>query len=148
MARVKRETVLNSTRIYKVRVRKEYKVSEKGVLALKSGRIITAKDSSMCGVHLQPGKLYVLSGQIHSLKARISLCNMATEWEQVTRKQRKGLRLLYRHGCSCRIQSCHYGRCYRQPDSCNWNSDCQVKEIMEHLMFLPLTKSYDGYSRP
>ncbi|KAG5889150.1 hypothetical protein JTB14_036961 [Gonioctena quinquepunctata] len=61
LARVKRERILNGTKVYKVRVRKEYKISEKGQLALKSGRLITAPYDSMCGVQLDIGKLYVIS---------------------------------------------------------------------------------------
>lgn len=57
-----------STKVYKVRVRKEFKISEKGLVALKSGKIHTPLDSSICGVDLQVGKLYVLSGLIHSLR--------------------------------------------------------------------------------
>ncbi|CAH1155916.1 unnamed protein product [Phaedon cochleariae] len=129
LARVKREKVLSDSKVYKVRVKKEYKVSEKGLLALKSGRLISAADESMCGVKLQLGKLYVLSGRIHSLKAHINLCGMITEWESLTRRQRKGLKLLYRHGCSCDIKRCPLGRrCYRQRDSCNWRNDCEIKE--------------------
>lgn len=57
-----------STKVYKVRVRKEFKISEKGLVALKSGKIHTPLDPSTCGVNLQVGKLYVLSGQINSLR--------------------------------------------------------------------------------
>ncbi|XP_018563421.1 tissue inhibitor of metalloproteinase [Anoplophora glabripennis] len=129
LARVKRERIHNQTRFYKVRVRKQYKITEKGEVALKSGRIITPLYDSMCGVELQPGKLYVLSGRIHSLKAHVSLCDMAVEWEKLTRRQRKGLKLLYKHGCTCKINQCRFGRkCYRQRDGCNWSNDCETKE--------------------
>lgn len=54
--------------VYKVRVRKEYKISEKGLVALKSGKIHTPLESASCGINLQLGKLYVLSGRINSLR--------------------------------------------------------------------------------
>ncbi|KAJ8979503.1 hypothetical protein NQ317_015681 [Molorchus minor] len=127
LARVKRVRVYNDSKIYKVRVRREYKVSEKGILALKSGRLITHRDGAMCGSELQPGKLYALSGRIHSLKAYINLCNMAIEWEQLTRRQRKGLKRMYKLGCLCNVKTCMYQRCYRQKDDCNWTSECQYK---------------------
>ncbi|KAJ8920166.1 hypothetical protein NQ315_011827 [Exocentrus adspersus] len=130
LARVKRERIHADSRIYKVRVRREYKISEKGTLALKSGRLITAVWDSMCGTRLQPGKLYVLSGRIFSLKAYINLCNMAVEWDTLTRRQRKGLKLMYKHGCSCQIKRClaTEQRCPRHVDSCNWGNDCETKE--------------------
>ncbi|XP_050499663.1 tissue inhibitor of metalloproteinase [Diabrotica virgifera virgifera] len=129
LARVKRERILGDTKVYKVRVRKEYKVSDKGVLALKSGRLLTPKYGAMCGVDLEVGKLYVISGNIVTLKAQINMCGMRTEWNQLTRRQRKGLRVLYRHGCTCKIRRCSLGkRCYRQRDSCTWRNSCETKE--------------------
>ncbi|XP_023029098.2 tissue inhibitor of metalloproteinase [Leptinotarsa decemlineata] len=131
LARVKRERIFNQTfsKVYKVRVRKEFKVSEKGVLALKSGRLNTPMYDSMCGVQLELGKLYVISGRIFSLRAHVNMCGMIMPWESLTRRQRKGLRLLYGHGCSCGIQHCVPGRrCHHQRDSCNWRSHCEEKE--------------------
>ncbi|XP_072377224.1 tissue inhibitor of metalloproteinase [Diabrotica undecimpunctata] len=136
LARVKRERILGDTKVYKVRVRKEYKVSEKGILALKSGRLLTPKYGAMCGVDLEVGKLYVISGNIVTLKANINMCGMSIEWNHLTRRQRKGLRLLYRHGCTCKIRKCSLGkRCYRQRDSCTWRNSCETKEVSTHLYF-------------
>lgn len=128
LARVKRERVHNDMKIYKVRVRKQFKITEKAEVALKSGRLLTPVYDAACGIQLQPGKLYVLSGRVHSLKAHISLCDMAMEWETLTRRQRKGLKLLYKHGCTCEVKKC-WGKCPRQKDTCSWNSHCQTKEV-------------------
>lgn len=73
LARVKKEKVIESTYsvIYKVRIRKEFKISEKGLVALKSGRLHTAMDEAMCGRKLKIGQLYVISGRINSLRVCI-----------------------------------------------------------------------------
>ncbi|CAG9829273.1 unnamed protein product [Diabrotica balteata] len=68
-------------------------------------------------------------GNIVTLKANINMCGMSIEWNHLTRRQRKGLRLLYRHGCTCKIRKCSLGkRCYRQRDSCIWRNSCETKE--------------------
>ncbi|CAG9854567.1 unnamed protein product [Phyllotreta striolata] len=130
LARVKRERIVNDMRVYKLRIRKEFKISEKGTLALKSGKISTSSDDGMCGVSLVPGKLYVLSGSIRSLKAHISMCDLNTEWSKVTKRQRKGYRALYSYGCSCDIHRCPgFKKCRRRPDSCSWRNSCETNEV-------------------
>ncbi|KAH1009721.1 hypothetical protein HUJ04_002035 [Dendroctonus ponderosae] len=131
LARVKKEQITVSTGsiVYKVRVRKEFKISEKGLVALKSGKIHTSIYGSMCGVQLTIGKLYVLSGTINSLRAYVNACNMIEEWKHLTKRQRKGLKLMYKHGCSCKVKNCLYHRCnnsFKQRDSCVWNSTCET----------------------
>lgn len=64
LARIKRHRVGNDSIVYKIRIRKDYKLSEKAYVALKSGRIITPRYDSMCGLQLEVGKLYVISGKI------------------------------------------------------------------------------------
>nr|CAH7718833.1 unnamed protein product [Callosobruchus chinensis] len=131
LARVKRERVFNDTRMFKVRVRREYKVSEKGIIALKSGRVLTPESDGFCGVKMEIGKLYIISGRIESLKARINQCaSWIQKWELTSRRQRKGLKLLYRNGCSCDVKYCSKKKCPRQLDSCvaNWASRCEERE--------------------
>lgn len=131
LARVKKVQRVPSTysNIYKVRIRKEFKISEKGLVALKSGRLHTSMYDSMCGAYLEVGKIYVIAGRINSLRGYISLCDMIMEWNDVTKRQRKGLKLLYKHGCSCNIRDCRYNpKCYRQKDSCNWKSQCETTD--------------------
>lgn len=131
LARVKKEQLFPKTysKVYKVRVRKEFKISEKGIVALKSGRLHTALYDSLCGVDLKVGKLYVISGIISSLRAHITRCEMILEWKDITKRQKKGLKLLYKHGCTCGIHNCmFYQKCYRQRDSCNWKSSCETTD--------------------
>ncbi|XP_056635261.1 tissue inhibitor of metalloproteinase [Diorhabda carinulata] len=128
LARVKREHIIGDRRVYKVRVKKEFKTSEKAIIALKSGKLMTAAQDSLCGVNLDIGKTYVLSGRIYALRAQVNLCGIHTEWQHLTKRQKKGLRLLYRHGCNCKIRRCFYGRCHRQIDSCTWRNSCESNE--------------------
>ncbi|XP_065162930.1 metalloproteinase inhibitor 3-like [Atheta coriaria] len=141
LARVKRETLTNETREYKIKIRKEYKMSEKAYVALKFGRLVTARDDSMCGTRLEVNKVYAISGRVVTLQARIGLCDMAEKWDDLTRRQRKGLKLMYRQGCTCEIKFCpksqstQRGRCARTKDACNWDTwlpdkkkDCQRNE--------------------
>lgn len=67
-------------------------MSEKAQVALKSGRLITEAEESLCGVHLDRGKLYVISGKVRSLRAHISLCGSTYDrWDAVSKRQKKGL---------------------------------------------------------
>lgn len=129
MARIKRREIQkNYLTVYKVRIKKQYKVSEKALTALKSGRLLTSSMDSMCGVHLVVGKTYVISGRVLSLRAYVNQCNLVREWKSLTRRQRKGLKLMYRYGCECKIGRAHM-RAYRTPDTCNWLSNCEEKEV-------------------
>lgn len=137
LARVKREYTHNDTRIYKVRIRKEYKMSEKAVVALKSGRLLTSAWDSMCGVQLETGKLYAIFGKVKSLRAVINICGFTERWEKLSKRQRKGLKRMYEQGCNCRIKSCfHHQRCLKTKDFCNWVTwhphdelDCQRMQV-------------------
>lgn len=132
LARVKREYLLNDTKIYKVRIRKTYKMSEKSEVALKSGRLLTARYDSMCGVDLKVGGVYAISGKVLSLQARINLCGLHELWRNLSRRQRKGLKKIYHHGCHCKINHCWPEYCrYRKKsvNTCNWstfNTDSQL----------------------
>ena len=133
LARVKRQQVLNNTRIYKVRIRKEYKMSEKAQIALKSGRLLTSDNEGTCGITLQLGKVYAISGHVSNLRAHINLCGMATRWEHLSKRQRKGLKKMYKQGCDCRIDTCFFG-CRKRKDACvfPWDrsiNDCLAKEV-------------------
>ncbi|KRT82987.1 hypothetical protein AMK59_4348 [Oryctes borbonicus] len=115
LARIKQYKISNGTKIYKVRIRKQFKISEKAEVALKSGQLLTPDGSSLCESELSPGKMYVLSGRVVHLKARIDLCGMADRWEYLSKRQKKGLRMMYRHGCVCKISTFMNSR-----NSCLW----------------------------
>lgn len=70
--------------------------------SLKDGRIITASSESMCGVHLNVGSLYVISGKDN----RISLCNnYVKEYSKMTIVERRGFAGGYKKGCLCEVSA-------------------------------------------
>lgn len=91
------------SRAYKVRIKKEFKVTESGRQALSYGRILTPSHDASCGIRLKPGKRYLLTGNIRSGKPWINLCNFVHDWDRMTPIQRKGFRRLYQRGCDCKV---------------------------------------------
>jgi hypothetical protein len=79
-------------------------MSEKASVLLKSGRLVTAGSSSMCGVDLRPEETYLITGKVVAGQASINLCNYITPWTDLTVRQKKGFRLLYRQGCLCEVR--------------------------------------------
>lgn len=138
LARIKRQYITPDQFTYKIRIRKEFKMSEKARTALKSGRLITAPTSSLCGVDLKLGHLYLIAGHVQSLRAKLYLCDFFRQWKEVTKRQRKGFRRMYALGCDCRVSKCwrRDGLCGRAGgrDECVWSTlfqkrDCQREEV-------------------
>lgn len=111
VARVKKVSFTDdTTRVFKVKIKKEFKMSDKATIALKSGRLQTASYSSMCGVDLLPEETYLITGRLVGGKARISLCSYIHPWNQLSVRQKKGFRRLYSQGCHCEIKECPWWR--------------------------------------
>ncbi|XP_063216914.1 metalloproteinase inhibitor 3 [Bacillus rossius redtenbacheri] len=110
VARVKKVFMSDHTKIYKVKVKKEFKMQEKARAALKAGKLATAAGSSMCGLDLKRDETYLVTGRVVAGQARVSLCGYTRPWKELTARQRKGFRLLYRQGCSCQIVHCPWWR--------------------------------------
>ena len=91
------------SRAYKVRIKKEFKVTESGRVALSYGRILTPSHGASCGIKLKPGRRYLLTGNIRSGKPWINLCDFVHDWDKMTPIQRKGFRRLYAKGCDCKV---------------------------------------------
>ncbi|XP_023727708.1 tissue inhibitor of metalloproteinase isoform X1 [Cryptotermes secundus] len=137
VARVKKVLVRDlMSRVYKVKIKREFKMSEKASVLLKSGRLVTAGTSSMCGVDLRPEETYLITGKVVAGQASINLCNYITPWTDLTVRQKKGFRLLYRQGCLCEITDCPWWRrCPKESlmaESCLWetsiNSDSSLPD--------------------
>jgi hypothetical protein len=79
-------------------------MSEKASVLLKSGRLVTAGTTSMCGVDLKPEETYLITGRVVAGQASINLCNYIVPWAGITVRQKKGFRLLYRQGCLCEVR--------------------------------------------
>ncbi|XP_053603069.1 tissue inhibitor of metalloproteinase isoform X2 [Plodia interpunctella] len=108
---------------YKVKIRNFFKATPKARLALRSGRLLTASQESMCGLELQPRETYLITGNIRQLQAHVDLCGYTRRWRDVTPRQRKGFRMLYKNGCACKVHMNR--RRTKSPNTCvaNYN-DC------------------------
>lgn len=127
LARIVRAIPTDSTLIYKIQIRRVYKISEKARVALKYGRLLTSIHDSTCGIKYQPGKVYAISGRVISLQARVNLCGFSKKWRELTPRQRKGLKSAYSRGCNCDISFCPYKKCGRTMGQCVWSNPCQEK---------------------
>ncbi|XP_076369668.1 tissue inhibitor of metalloproteinase-like [Tachypleus tridentatus] len=96
---------------YHVKVKKEFKMTHKAREALSHGFLWTSPYESSCGVFLGRSK-YVITGYVNGEKALTSLCGYVKEWTTLSRKQRKGFRKLYQHGCRCRVLSSFQSRLF------------------------------------
>lgn len=102
--------------IYKIEIKKAYKLSEKAEAELKHGRLLTPHFDSLCGVDLNVGKLYVIAGR----NLEINLCNYVKEYSSMTLVERRGFAGAYKKGCSCRVDACFRGNCPLSIGACNW----------------------------
>lgn len=124
------------SRVYKVNIKKEFKMTQKARILLKERRLVTAGSSSMCGVDVRLEETYLMTGRVVSGQAYINLCNYITPWAQLSVRQKKGFRLLYRQGCSCEVIDCPWWRqCSKDKivsDACLWetslNSDSSLPD--------------------
>ncbi|XP_045765181.1 tissue inhibitor of metalloproteinase isoform X1 [Maniola jurtina] len=101
---------------YKVKIRNIFKATPKAAVALKAGRLLTPSLDSLCGVTLQPRETYVITGRVVQLQAHIQLCGYVNKWREVTPRQRKGFRLLYKQGCTCKVHMNR--RSTKSPNTC------------------------------
>lgn len=95
--------------LYRVKVKKVFKNSQDTNFVLED-EIYTPSSSAACGVYLELNKNYVVSGGVEFGKPFISLCGMIMPWESTTKRQRKGLRQLYKVGCQCQIAYTSFNR--------------------------------------
>jgi len=103
LVKVKGKKLVSNDVAYQVKVKKAFKMNNKTSLAIKNGKVWSAKDDGLCGVVFKPHTKYLITGRVDGGKVWISLCNYYEEWAKLTMKQRKGFRLLYKQGCECKI---------------------------------------------
>lgn len=63
----------------------------------------TMVSDSLCGVVLNVGETYVISGSIGKGRIHLSLCGLYMRWSEVPPRQRKGFRGFFHRGCACDI---------------------------------------------
>ncbi|XP_014599559.1 PREDICTED: metalloproteinase inhibitor 1 isoform X1 [Polistes canadensis] len=163
VVRIKLIVQINDERLdYKVKINRIFKATPKAEIALRENILTTPGYSSLCGVmHLFEGKTYVVSGFVREGRALISICDLAIPLSEVPVGQRKGLRLLYHHGCVCEIsftpwwrkgavlestggkhclwesspgpQDCQekYGVCKKGPNGCSWTPSVPYKKCIK-----------------
>ncbi|CAG9115359.1 hypothetical protein JYU34_016479 [Plutella xylostella] len=117
---------------YKLKIRNVFKSSPKAAVALKSSRILTPSQDSFCGVTLRPRETYVITGTVHQLQAHVNLCGLVSKWRDVTPRQRKGFRMLYKQGCTCKVHMTR--RRTKSPNTCvtNFNECFESHGICLH----------------
>ncbi|XP_026328295.1 tissue inhibitor of metalloproteinase [Hyposmocoma kahamanoa] len=103
-------------RSYKIKIRNIFKATPKARAVLQNGRILTPIYDSQCGIQLQPKDTYVLTGRIIHAQAQVNLCDFYSKWREVTPRQRKGFRLLYQQGCTCKVHMNRFSSI--SPNSC------------------------------
>ncbi|XP_051166339.1 metalloproteinase inhibitor 3 [Leptopilina boulardi] len=95
--------------LYRVKIKRVFKNSKDTNLVLED-EIYTPSSSAACGVYLELNKNYVVGGSLERGKPFINLCGMVILWENTTKRQRKGLRQLYKLGCQCEIAYTSFNR--------------------------------------
>ncbi|XP_054721448.1 tissue inhibitor of metalloproteinase-like [Uloborus diversus] len=128
---------------YHIKVKKEFKMTDKARHALSQGLIWTSSHEASCGVTLHPTR-YLIAGRIRGEKAFISLCHFVQEWNKLSAKQKKGFRKLYQQGCRCRVRMPGYVKNPREP-YCTWETfrgrnDCQAL----YSLCVPYVQSFNG----
>ncbi|XP_073817475.1 tissue inhibitor of metalloproteases [Musca autumnalis] len=105
--------------VYKVEVKKSYKMTPEGQQTLKHGRIMTSGHDSLCGgFDLQLGRLYVIA----SRGPQLNMCHYAKEYKKMSIIERTGFTGAYKKGCGCEISFCRGNRCPATDDnSCSWS---------------------------
>lgn len=106
----------NGNNVYKIAIKKEYKMNPRAQKMLKQGKLITPAMDSMCGLQLEINQLYAIAAQdIH-----VGLCSFVRKYSDLTIVEKRGLAGIYRKGCPCKIKPCFSGNCDVTIGSCNW----------------------------
>ena len=136
---------------------------ERGLFA----KSYTEKCSSMCGVWLADGTVYLLSGYIQERKLQLSQCDLIKKWSKVTPSQRVGISRFYGQNCECRISPCYgnacpklegchgdwekwrYPYCVKNADetACSWCETAECNKCTSKAANVNIVLSYSFYCR-
>uniref|UniRef100_A0A182NL89 NTR domain-containing protein n=1 Tax=Anopheles dirus TaxID=7168 RepID=A0A182NL89_9DIPT len=117
VAQVLRKTASkNHMDAYKIAIKKEYKMSDEARKLLRNGKLYTASSSSMCGITLEPNKLYAIAAN----SDEVGLCDFVRPYADLSIVEKRGLAGIYRKGCRCKINQCMGYKCNQRVASCNW----------------------------
>ena len=88
---------------------------------------------SSCGLQLEIGKHYLLTGKFVNGKFQMNSCDFNMKWSQLSAEMIEGMRGKY--DCGCKIASCINGYC-NELNGCKWNvmwdkpfEDCFYKHL-------------------
>jgi metalloproteinase inhibitor 3 len=110
--------------VYKLNIKKTFKMSEAAQMYLKKSTIITSSSESTCGIHLHMNKLYAIAARGH----RLSLCDFVKEYSFLTPVQKRGFAVAYKHGCDCNFNFSSRKTSSKQSGSCVFDLDsCEDK---------------------
>ncbi|XP_055618224.1 tissue inhibitor of metalloproteinase isoform X2 [Toxorhynchites rutilus septentrionalis] len=108
---------LDGNNVYKIAIKKEYKMTPHAEKLLKQGKLITPAMDSLCGLHLEANQLYAIAAK----DVHIGLCNsFVRKYSDLTIVEKRGLAGIYRKGCPCTIKPCFTSNCNVSIGSCNW----------------------------
>ncbi|XP_035891029.1 tissue inhibitor of metalloproteinase isoform X2 [Anopheles stephensi] len=126
IAQVLRRTASNDRALdaYKIAIKKEYKMSDEARQQLRHGKLYTHAMGSMCGIKLEPNKLYAIA----SNSAQVGLCDFVRPYSELSIVEKRGLAGIYRKGCKCKIDVCTRPKCTQKVGSCSWSpySTCET----------------------
>jgi len=112
-----RRTVQRGRSMYKIDIKKTYKMSEKAESYLKHGRLYSADNSAMCGINFRLGDLYLIAAS----SANVGICHYVQPYSQLTIVEKRGFAGGYKKGCECNIEVCfNPEECSRPIGGCSW----------------------------
>lgn len=107
----------NGNNVFKIAIKKEYKMTPRAQKLLKQGKLVTPSIDSMCGLNLEVNQLYAIAAQdIH-----VGLCSFVRRYSDLTIVEKRGLAGIYRKGCPCKIKPHYRGNYNVSIGTCNWS---------------------------
>jgi len=83
---------------------KVFKETKNGKIALESHTIMTSNNSAACGVNLNNGVTYLITGRVYEgdnpPKVHVNLCNYVGVWDDITGEVRIGFEGGYQQKCN------------------------------------------------
>nr|XP_057906107.1 metalloproteinase inhibitor 2-like [Doryrhamphus excisus] len=108
--------------------------------------ICTAASSAACGVNLNNGVQYLLSGRLApDGSLHVGLCNFFAPWDSLSTCEKTNFIYRYRKGCDCKITPCYAVPCrITTPAECLWTDFLTNTGEMEQTRHSACLKRSDG----
>lgn len=139
-----RRPVQHGKSVYKIDIRKTYKMTEKAQHYLKQGRIFSANNDGMCGYNFKLGELYLIAASSSS----VGLCNYIRPYSEMSIVEKRGVAGGYKKGCECSVNYCYdFDTCPRPAGGCGWLGPWNTCET-DFGICIPSRGSRDEQGRP